>query len=87
MIKYVVDEDYIKEQAADMASQIRHHGIEHAKLLIEESFKYPFTDEQRKQAVDSFLLNFSEEINEQVLDLKKSVNGYLNNRIMVEVSK
>lgn len=71
MYKVILDEDYIKSQAKEMAESVRSHTFEHLKLLISETIKTPLEKKQKMMVIDMFISSFYDRLSEHITSLHR----------------
>lgn len=81
MYRIVLDEEFFKLQATEMAASVKHHTFQHIKLLCEELIKSPLSDEQRKEALDIFIEEFLKKMGLSVHELQAEGQSYIDERL------
>lgn len=72
LIRLVVNYDYVRDQVKRFVSDIDLHIGEHLKIILQESMRYPISNEERKKITASFLV----ELDRCIVGMSKRV-GYV----------
>jgi len=81
MIKVIVDEEFVRQQAREMAGNIKHHTFEHMKLMIEEALQHQLDETQRRLVVDYFVEEFLRKTNHIINEVYEDAKKYLEERV------
>lgn len=82
LIRLVVNYDYVKEQVKSFIADVDLHIGEHLKIILQESMKYPISNEERKKITASFLV----ELDRSIVGMSKRV-GYVIDKYVDSSSK
>lgn len=77
MYKVVIDEEFLRTQAEEMAEQVKLHTFNHIKIMLSEALKTPLSNEQCELVLNTFLEEFSNRTSDGVFKLSKEAEDYL----------